>query len=243
MTQNANSQNQIDFPEDGGQPSAQEQQASTTQQMGTECQQPHTPQTPLPPITPKAEQPNRSMSDTGVVSHENNGAQTGGSPLPPQGYQQPVQQSGQFQQNGYQQPTQPCQPQQPYSQQPQYGQQPNGQQGQQPYQQQPTQWQSQQSGNSLISSSKMGSSKTSKINSRKITVGHSCSQRETIKIRLHLPFFQGWDGLRSVLSVDFLACWELGLWQDRFRQSAASKLLTQRGSDSCARQSLCLSIC
>lgn len=115
MTQNANPQNQIDSSEDGSQPSVQEQQASTTQQTGAECQQPHTPQTPLPPITPKAEQPNRSMSDTGVVSHENNGAQTSGSPLPPQGYQQP-----------------------------QYGQQPNDQQGQQPYQQQPAQWQSQQ---------------------------------------------------------------------------------------------------
>lgn len=115
MTQNANPQNQIDFPEDGGQPSAQEQQASTTQQTGTECQQPHTPQTPLPPITPKAEQPNRSMSDNGVangatnstVSYENNGAQASGSPLPPQGYQQPAQQSGQFQQNGQQQNQQP----------------------------------------------------------------------------------------------------------------------------------------
>lgn len=111
MTQNANPQNQINFPEDGGQPSAQEQQASTTQQTGTECQQPHTPQTPLPPITPKAEQPNRSMSDTGVVSHENNGAQASGSPLPPQGYQQPAQQSGQFQQNGQQQNQQNQQPQ------------------------------------------------------------------------------------------------------------------------------------
>ena len=115
MTQNANPQNQIDFPEDGGQPSAQEQQASTTQRTGTECQQPHTPQTPLPPITPKAEQPNRSMSDNGVangatnstVSYENNGAQASGSPLPPQGYQQPAQQSGQFQQNGQQQNQQP----------------------------------------------------------------------------------------------------------------------------------------
>lgn len=127
MTQNANPQNQIDFPEDSGQPSAQEQQASTTQQTGTECQQPHTPQTPLPPITPKAEQPNRNMSDSGVVSHENNGAQISGSPLPPQEYQS----NGQSQQS---------------TQQPQYGQQPNGQQGQQPYQQQPAQWQSQQPG-------------------------------------------------------------------------------------------------
>ena len=107
MTQNANPQNQIDSPEDGSQPSVQEQQTSTTQQTGTECQQPHTPQTPLPPITPKAEQPNRSMSDTGAVSHENNGAQASGSPLPPQGYQQPAQQSGQFQQNGQQQNQQP----------------------------------------------------------------------------------------------------------------------------------------
>ena len=125
MTQNANPQNQIDSPENGGQPSAQEQQASTTQQTGTESQPSHTPQTPLPPITPKAEQPNRSMSDNGVangatnstVSYENNGAQASGSPLPPQGYQpnaqaqqpypsqgyqQPVQQPGQFQQNGQQ---------------------------------------------------------------------------------------------------------------------------------------------
>lgn len=102
MTQNANPQNQIDSPEDGSQPSVQEQQASTTQQTGAECQQPHTPQTPLPPITPKAEQPNRSMSDTGVVSHENNGAQTSGSPLPPQGYQQP--QYGQQQNQQNQQP-------------------------------------------------------------------------------------------------------------------------------------------
>lgn len=120
MTQNANPQNQIDSPENGCQPSVQEQQASTTQQTGTESQQSHTSQTPLPPITPKAEQPNRSMSDTGVVSHENNGAQASGSPLPPQGYQQP--QYGQ-QPNG----------QQPYQQQPaqwqaqQPGQQPNQQ--------------------------------------------------------------------------------------------------------------------
>ncbi len=134
MTQNANPQNQIDSPEDGSQPSVQEQQASTTQQMGTECQQPHTPQTSLPPITPKAEQPNRSMSDNGVandatnstVSYENNGAQASGSPLPPQGYQpnaqaqqpysqqgnqQLAQQSGQFQQNGQQQNQQNQQPQ------------------------------------------------------------------------------------------------------------------------------------
>ena len=120
MTQNANPQNQIDSPENGSQPSVQEQQASTTQQTGTESQQSHTSQTPLPPITPKAEQPNRSMSDNGVandatnstVSYENNGAQASGSPLPPQGYQQP-----------------------------QYGQQPNDQQGQQPYRQQPDQFQ------------------------------------------------------------------------------------------------------
>lgn len=137
MTQNANPQNQIDSPENGGQPSAQEQQASTTQQTGTESQPSHTSQTPLPPITPKAEQPNRSMSDNGVangatnstVSYENNGAQASGSPLPPQGYQPNAQ------------------AQQPYSQQPvqqpQYGQQPNGQQ---PYQQQPAQWQAQQPG-------------------------------------------------------------------------------------------------
>ena len=112
----------------------QEQQASTTQQTGTESQQSHTSQTPLPPITPKAEQPNRSMSDNGVandatnstVSYENNGAQASGSPLPPQGYQpnaqaqqpysqqgnqQPTQPSGQFQQNGQQQNQQNQQPQ------------------------------------------------------------------------------------------------------------------------------------
>ena len=124
MTQNANPQNQIDSPENGSQPSVQEQQASTTQQTGTESQQSHTSQTPLPPITPKAEQPNRSMSDNGVandatnstVSYENNGAQASGSPLPPQGYQPNAQ-----------------------AQQPQYGQQSNGQQGQQPNQQPPFQ--------------------------------------------------------------------------------------------------------
>lgn len=112
MTQNANPQNQIDSPENGSQPSVQEQQASTTQQTGTESQQSHTSQTPLPPITPKAEQPNRSMSDNGVandatnstVSYENNGAQASGSPLPPQGYQQPQygqQQNQQPQNNGW----------------------------------------------------------------------------------------------------------------------------------------------
>lgn len=155
MTQNANPQNQIDSPENGCQPSVQEQQASTTQQTGTESQQSHTSQTPLPPITPKAEQPNRSMSDNGVandatnstVSYENNGAQASGSPLPPQGYQPNAQAQQPYSQQGNQQPTQPGQPQQPYSQQPvqqpQYGQQPNGQQ---PYQQQPAQWQAQQPG-------------------------------------------------------------------------------------------------
>lgn len=159
MTQNANPQNQIDSPENGSQPSVQEQQASTTQQTGTESQQSHTSQTPLPPITPKAEQPNRSMSDNGVandatnstVSYENNGAQASGSPLPPQGYQpnaqaqqpysqqgnqQPTQPSGQFRQNGYQQPGQQPNQQPPFQVPQQPGQfQQNGQQANQQNQQ------------------------------------------------------------------------------------------------------------